>query len=99
LRERTGADTKDVLSELVPKWFSPDQRGLAPWADAKELAAFGRFWNGAFGARRNPQSHRALPIDAREAFGWLAVTHLMLSLLDPADEAYVPAAEEESPEA
>jgi tetratricopeptide (TPR) repeat protein len=98
LRNRVGAPAKETLSELVPRWFTPEQRGLAPWADAKELAAFGRFWNGAFGARRNPQAHRALPIDAREAFSWLAVTHLMVSLLDaePVAESAPPVASQAS---
>lgn len=85
LRELAGGDPREQISVIAKRWFRPETRGLAPWVDQKELSAFADFWVGAIGARRNPQAHRPVPMGPTEAFSWLAVTHLMLTLAQPAE--------------
>jgi hypothetical protein len=80
LRGELGEREAD-LSVLAKRWFTPESRGLAPWALERELTAFRNLWIGAFGALRNPLAHRPAPMSATEAFAWLSVTHLMLTLL------------------
>jgi hypothetical protein len=82
LAQRAALGGRDDLSPMVERWFTEGMRGLAPWIDEKELKGFGNLWKGAFAARRNPQAHRSLPMTSTEAFTWLTLAHLMLSLLD-----------------
>jgi hypothetical protein len=52
------------------------------------VIAFQNFCEGAFGACRNPLAHGVLPMSPSQAFAWLGVAHLMMTLMDaPKPEA------------
>ena len=85
LRRQVEAETTDQTSDVAKRWFTADARGIEPWASEKELRGFLQMWLGAFEAARNPLVHHSLPLNATDAFAWLAVTHLLHSWLEMPD--------------
>jgi hypothetical protein len=77
------------MPETVTRCLDLERRGgLAPWVEQVHLEAFRKMCVGAFECCRNPLAHTQLPMDASQAFAWLGVTHLMLTLVDaPGAEA------------
>ena len=75
-------DKKTENQVLLKAWFDPGARGVRPWTDERNLKGFATFWQGAFDACRHPLAHGSLPLDATDAFAWLAVTHLLYSWLE-----------------
>lgn len=74
------------LPEIVTKCLDTDRRGgIGPWNDEEQLKAFRMLCIGAFGACRNPLAHNQLAMDASQAFSWLGVAHLMMTLVDAPD--------------
>jgi tetratricopeptide (TPR) repeat protein len=77
-------ETRMERDEAVTRCFAPERRGgLAPWTDKNQLDAFRKLCVAAFQCCRNPLAHKSgLPMDASQAFAWLGVAHLMLTLMD-----------------
>jgi tetratricopeptide (TPR) repeat protein len=88
LRSRAGADRNMKMPETVTRCLDTERRGgLAPWVEQVHLEAFRKMCVGAFECCRNPLAHNQLPMDASQAFAWLGVTHLMLTLVDAPEAA------------
>lgn len=100
LRARVELPRRTAMPEIVTKCMDEQRRGgLAPWGDADHLKSFRTFCIGAFGACRNPLAHNQLPMDASQAFSWLGVAHLMLTLMDaPSVPGSQPVGADESPD-
>ncbi|HEY3960221.1 MAG TPA: TIGR02391 family protein [Solirubrobacteraceae bacterium] len=81
---RSGAaDCKD-RALVIKTCLDPKRRGsIEPWTDEKHLLAFQNFCINAFIACRNPLAHGVLPMSASQAFSWLGVAHLMMTMMDP----------------
>jgi tetratricopeptide (TPR) repeat protein len=90
------SDKKMERDEAVVRCLSPERRGgLAPWTEEKQLKAFRDLCVAAFQCCRNPLAHKSgLPMDASQAFAWLGVAHLMLTLMDAPEEGEPAAAGE-----
>lgn len=71
-------------NQAVIQCLDPARRGgIAPWSDEKQLNSFRKLCIAAFECCRNPLAHKeGLPMDASQAFAWLGVAHLMLTLMD-----------------
>jgi tetratricopeptide (TPR) repeat protein len=85
LRERVDGHGKPNMHmpEVVTKCFDAERRGgIAPWTESEHLTAFRTMCISAFGACRNPLAHNQLPMNASQAFAWLGVAHLMMTLVD-----------------
>jgi tetratricopeptide (TPR) repeat protein len=83
LRERLTAAEEMHMPEVVAKALDPGRRGgFEPWNNEKQLKAFRNLCLGTFEACRNPLAHNQLPMDASQAFSWLGVAHLMMTLMD-----------------
>jgi len=86
-----GADRVDrmTMPEVLAKSLAPSRRGgVGPWMTEEQLKSFQQLCLGVFGACRNPLAHNQLSMDASQAFSWLGVAHLMMTLMDvPTDEA------------
>jgi len=82
-------DTKIKRNQAVIQCLEPDRRGgLAPWSERAQLEAFRNLCIAAFECCRNPLAHKSgLPMDASQAFAWLGVAHLMLTLMDAPEGA------------
>lgn len=78
------ADDKMSRDHALTRCLDPERRGgLAPWTDKRQLDAFRNLCAAAFQCCRNPLAHKeGLPMDASQAFAWLGVAHLMLTLMD-----------------
>jgi hypothetical protein len=77
------AGKKMKRDEAVTRCLAPGRRGgLAPWTEREQLDAFRNLCVAAFQCCRNPLAHKELPMDASQAFAWLGVAHLMLTLMD-----------------
>jgi tetratricopeptide (TPR) repeat protein len=72
--------------------------GIAPWAEESQLNAFASMCGSAFAACRNPLAHGQLSMDASQAFAWLGVAHLILTLMDLPESAMADAQEELTPQ-
>jgi tetratricopeptide (TPR) repeat protein len=84
LRDVAGASPGDEMSKAVRSWFRANSdRGVAPFVDEEEMARFGNFVTSAIDAGRNRHAHQAITMDAREAFAWLGIVHLLMSYLSP----------------
>lgn len=82
------AEKKMHRDEAVTKCLTPERRGgIAPWTDERQLEAFRKLCVAAFQCCRNPLAHKGLPMDASQAFAWLGVAHLMLTLMDAPEGA------------
>ena len=82
------AEKKVSRNEAVRLCLDPERRGgLAPWTEKQQLDAFRNLCIAAFECCRNPLAHKELPMDASQAFAWLGVAHLMLTLMDAPDAA------------
>lgn len=98
LRSRTQGSTSRNISAETVAWFGngseepqaegrlAERPGLAPWAKLGQQAGMGMMWAGAFRAMRNPLQHHTMRLTPTDAFAWLWVTHVMRSMLDPAEE-------------
>ena len=85
-RARTSLDRRAKMPEVVSKALREDRRGsYAPWPDVAHLNAFANMCGSAFAACRNPLAHNQLPMTASQAFAWLGVAHLMMTLMDDPD--------------
>lgn len=71
-------------NQAVIQCLDPDRRGgTAPWSEKAQLDAFRNLCIAAFECCRNPLAHKeGLPMDASQAFAWLGVAHLMLTLMN-----------------
>lgn len=77
------AEKKMQRDEAVARCLAPERRGgIAPWTEKQHLDAFRNLCVAAFQSCRNPLAHKGLPMDASQAFAWLGVAHLMLTLMD-----------------
>jgi len=92
--EREVHASVDVDKELkrnqaVIQCLDPERRGgLAPWTQRSQLESFRTLCIAAFECCRNPLAHKSgLPMDASQAFAWLGVAHLMLTLMDAPEGA------------
>lgn len=82
-RARVEAEGRRPMPETVTKCLDTERRGgTGPWVEEDHLKAFRMLCIGAFGACRNPLAHNQLAMDASQAFAWLGVVHLMLTLMD-----------------
>jgi tetratricopeptide (TPR) repeat protein len=82
-RSRVEAGERMRMPETVAKCLDTERRGgIGPWTEEEHLKAFRQLCLGAFGACRNPLAHNQLAMDASQAFAWLGVVHLMLTLMD-----------------
>jgi tetratricopeptide (TPR) repeat protein len=91
LRVTVEASEKMGRDETVTRCLDPERRGgLAPWGDKRQLDAFRNLCVAAFQCCRNPLAHGQLPMDASQAFAWLGVAHLMLTLMDAPEGAEAP---------
>lgn len=71
------------MPEVVTRCLEVERRGgTAPWTETEHLTAFRTMCISAFGACRNPLAHNQLPMNASQAFAWLGVAHLMMTLMD-----------------
>jgi tetratricopeptide (TPR) repeat protein len=85
-RRRANIAGRPKIGEVIAKSLDGHRRGgIAPWPEAEHLAAFRTFCISAFGACRNPLAHNQLPMTASQAFSWLGVAHLMMTLMDVPD--------------
>lgn len=92
LHASVDTDKKMSRDEALTRCLDPTRRGgLAPWTEKQQLDAFRNLCVAAFQCCRNPLAHKELPMDASQAFAWLGVAHLMLTLMD-APEGAGPAA-------
>lgn len=83
LRNRAPVDAKAKMAEVITKALSEERRGgIAPWPEEAQLGAFRTLCINAFATARNPLAHNQLPMSASQAFAWLGVAHLMLTLMD-----------------
>ncbi len=79
------------MPEVLAKSLAPSRRGgVDPWMSEDQLKAFQQLCLGAFGACRNPLAHNQLSMDASQAFSWLGVAHLMMTLMDAPNGEGVP---------
>jgi len=86
-RARSGLDRRAKMPDVISRALHEDRRGShAPWQDASHLNAFANMCTGAFAACRNPLAHNQLPMSASQAFAWLGVAHLMMTLMDSPEE-------------
>ena len=86
------SETKLKRNQAVIQCLDPERRGgLAPWTERSQLDAFRNLCIAAFECCRNPLAHKELAMDASQAFAWLGVAHLMLSLMDAPEGARPPA--------
>jgi hypothetical protein len=82
-RRRANIAGRPKIGEVITKTLDGDRRGgIAPWPEPEHLAAFRTLCISAFGACRNPLAHNQLAMTASQAFSWLGVAHLMLTLMD-----------------
>jgi tetratricopeptide (TPR) repeat protein len=82
-RARVDSEERMSMDETVSKCLDSERRGgIGPWTEGAHLKAFRKLCVGAFGACRNPLAHNQLAMDASQAFAWLGVGHLMLTLMD-----------------
>jgi tetratricopeptide (TPR) repeat protein len=89
-RVRAATDRRAKMHEVITKALGEERRGgFAPWPDADHLKAFANMCRGTFEACRNPLAHNQLPMSASQAFAWLGVAHLMLTLMDAPDSGVV----------
>jgi hypothetical protein len=76
------------MPDVIARALDEDRRGgAAPWQEANQLNAFADMCKAAFAACRNPLAHNQLPMSASQAFAWLGVAHLMMTLMDLPQEA------------
>jgi hypothetical protein len=91
LRARAGIDPRAKMSEAITKALGEERRGgIAPWPQDSQLSAFRTLCISAFAACRNPLAHNQLPMSASQAFSWLGIAHLMMTLMDapPSQNGY-----------
>ena len=82
-RARVETADRASMDEVVTRCLESERRGgIGPWTDDGHLKAFRKLCIGAFGSCRNPLAHNQLAMDASQAFAWLGVAHLMLTLMD-----------------
>lgn len=83
------ADKQLKRNQAVIQCLEPARRGgLAPWSEESQLVSFRNLCIAAFECCRNPLAHKSgLPMDASQAFAWLGVAHLMLTLMDAPEGA------------
>ncbi|HEX4837464.1 MAG TPA: tetratricopeptide repeat protein [Solirubrobacteraceae bacterium] len=82
-RARVNLPRRTPMPEIVTKCLDEERRGgLEPWNDSEHLRSFRMLCIGVFGACRNPLAHNQLPMDASQAFSWLGIAHLMMTLMD-----------------
>ena len=82
-RMRANLPGRPKMSEVITKCLDTQRRGgIAPWTEVEHLNAFRTMCICAFGACRNPLAHNQLPMNASQAFAWLGVAHLMMTLMD-----------------
>jgi hypothetical protein len=80
---RVNIPGRPKMSEVVTKCLDEQRRGgIAPWTEVEHLNAFRTMCISTFGACRNPLAHNQLPMNASQAFAWLGMAHLMLTLVD-----------------
>lgn len=105
LRARAELDRGAKMPDVTKVALKEERRGgVAPWPHESHLQSFATMCGSAFGACRNPLAHDQMPMDASQAFAWLGVAHLMLTLMDVPESAShneqeiepAPLAEEES---
>jgi tetratricopeptide (TPR) repeat protein len=83
LRTRAAIDSRAKMPEVITKALDVERRGgIAPWPEDSQLTAFRTMCINAFAACRNPLAHNQLPMSASQAFSWLGVTHLVMTLMD-----------------
>lgn len=71
------------MREVVTRCLDAERRGgFGPWNEEEQLKAFRKLCIGAFEACRNPLAHNQLAMDASQAFAWLGIAHLMMTLMD-----------------
>jgi tetratricopeptide (TPR) repeat protein len=77
-------DKEMKRNQAVIQCLDPERRGgLAPWSEKAQLDAFRNLCIAAFECCRNPLAHQGgLSMDASQAFAWLGVAHLMLTLMN-----------------
>jgi tetratricopeptide (TPR) repeat protein len=86
-RARVESEERMRMPETVSKCLDTERRGgIGPWSEEEHLKSFRALCIGAFGACRNPLAHNQLAMDASQAFAWLGVVHLMLTLMDAPGE-------------
>jgi tetratricopeptide (TPR) repeat protein len=90
LRGRAAVGAQAKMSEVVTKALAEQRRGgTAPWSEDGHLNAFRTMCIAAFAACRNPLAHNQLPMTASQAFAWLGIAHLMMTLMDaPAGQGH-----------
>jgi tetratricopeptide (TPR) repeat protein len=83
LRARAAIDDKARMPDVIAKALSEERRGgIAPWPQNSHLSAFKDLCINAFLSCRNPLAHNQLPMNASQAFSWLGIAHLMMTLMD-----------------
>lgn len=82
-RRRVNIPGRPNMGEVITKCLDEQRRGgIAPWNEVEHLNSFRTMCIHAFGACRNPLAHNQLPMSASQAFAWLGVAHLMMTLMD-----------------
>jgi tetratricopeptide (TPR) repeat protein len=85
LRARDLADVsgKKQISQVLASYITPENRGVAPFADADSLNRFREFAVASFDLLRNPASHGKVSMTAPEALSALCVASLIAGWLEP----------------
>lgn len=87
-RQRGALDRDAKMPTVINAALAPDRRGgFEPWPDASHLNSFATMCGSAFAACRNPLAHNQLPMSASQAFAWLGVAHLMMTLMDGPEDS------------
>jgi tetratricopeptide (TPR) repeat protein len=87
-RSRVALDQRAKMPEVVTKALREERRGgYAPWPHVNNLNAFANMCGSVFAACRNPLAHDEMPMTASQAFAWLGIAHLMLTLMDAPEDA------------
>lgn len=82
-RARSALEPQAKMPEVVSKALREERRGsFAPWPHVTHLNSFANMCGSVFAACRNPLAHNQLPMTASQAFAWLGVAHLMMTLMD-----------------
>jgi hypothetical protein len=90
LRARCETEHPAHMSDITNLALKKERRGgIAPWGDERQLRAFAAMCASAFAACRNPLAHGQLSMDASQAFAWLGVAHLILTLMDQPESSGV----------
>ena len=83
-KHRYGAERESSTTDMIKECLAVGSRGgLSPFEYEVELKGFRDMAVGAFQACRNPLSHRLFEVSQTDAFCWIAVAHLILSLMCP----------------